>query len=805
MAGVGLAYCIYEAGGMLMLSHDYMAQEIPFQIFCTRAIKSGAMNWSWSIDIGSDVLTSFSFYTFGSPFFWLLMLVPEKMIPYAMGYVYMLKYAVAGVTSYFFFMRYLKKKRFGLMASMLYAFSGFSSINLLFYHFHDVIALFPLMLIGLERLVIEKKRGMFAITCAISALCNYYFFMGEALFLILFYVFRFLIPERKTKTIKEQMSQIGTCFVEGALGLMISGILFIPSVYTVLQSGKASDNLSFLELFLHAQHNYLLNFKALFLPAEIMCNQASGFPEDWYSCAAYLPLVGAFLAVVYVWNRRQSWLSNLLATCLLIANVPGLNSSFSLLSSQPYRRWFFMWVLFMALASVKVIEDIFYPDTANMLTGDGADTGVLIKGKKALKAESARIKRDLAERIINPSYRFKWPAIIYGALIVLLYVLLKYVKWMFDWFKAPMTLELRPFVFNAYFAIAISGFVLTLVLIVLAKTVKMKRYLQVISVSLVIITAIYGAGLTAFAAGLYQQEEGNPDHTTGYNDLVWTSYQLNKDILPYRYSIYYNYYNRELIGDFPCRSSFLTTIEPSIIEFYHALGEERIGNISPIGPEGVNELLSTYYYVVSCFPWDDQEAVQTFVNDREPVFVYEGSWKLPIGFTYDSYMPKSGFSLIDPVYRGMLMLNTLVIPDEMEAEVSQYLPRYNRADFLDYRDFDNRTAIIENRKKECTTVFQVDDNGDFRSVITAADTNYAFFSVPYSKWWTATVNGEPTEVIKINGLMAVKIGAGNNEIQFHYHNKMRDMGVIVTILGVLGFAAYMIICSRMLKGIKKRK
>lgn len=55
----------------------------------------------------------------------------------------------------------------------------------------------------------------------------------------------------------------------------------------------------------------------------------------------------------------------------------------------------------------------------------------------------------------------------------------------------------------------------------------------------------------------------------------------------------------------------------------------------------------------------------------------------------------------------------------------------------------------------------VRDNRGFTATISLEEANYVFFSVPYEKGWTATVNGQPAEVVKANvGFMAVLCPAG---------------------------------------------
>ena len=47
------------------------------------------------------------------------------------------------------------------IGGLLYAFSGFQLFNIFFNHFQDVTAFFPLLLIAMEELVSQNRRGVF--------------------------------------------------------------------------------------------------------------------------------------------------------------------------------------------------------------------------------------------------------------------------------------------------------------------------------------------------------------------------------------------------------------------------------------------------------------------------------------------------------------------------------------------------------------------------------------------------------------------------------------------------------------------
>lgn len=69
LAFLSLIFFIVKGGGVLTLTDDFNAQEIPFNMLTNTAIKSGDVFWNWNIDIGSDFVETFSFYNLGSPFF----------------------------------------------------------------------------------------------------------------------------------------------------------------------------------------------------------------------------------------------------------------------------------------------------------------------------------------------------------------------------------------------------------------------------------------------------------------------------------------------------------------------------------------------------------------------------------------------------------------------------------------------------------------------------------------------------------------------------------------------------------------
>lgn len=745
IAFVSLGYFIIKNGGLFTLVDDFNAQEIPFNMLCIEAVKSGDVFWNWNIDIGSDFVTTFSFYNLGSPFFWITLLFPTEAVPYLIGWVYMLKYAFAGLFAYIYIKRFVEDKNAALIGSILYAFSGFQSCNLVFYHFHDVVAFFPLLLIGLEKLQTEKKKGVFAFAVFVNALLNYFFFIGEVIFVVIYYVVRFMRPDFKDikSKYKEQLKRIGRCIAEGVIGVAMAAILFVPSIMSILQNTRVSEHITASEALTYDTSNFLSILKGMFFPADIMRDQSAIYEMNWYSVSAYLPLVGMFLVLVYVYNKRKDWISALLKVCLVMSLVPLFNNLFVMFQREYYRRWYYMPVLIMALASALVIEK-------------------------------------------RKEYKLKKP------FIITLGIMIGYVAYMvlypWEWSNNQESGILRPLVFIAICVIGVAGVIITYVLIKYAK----KHYMQLMLGA----AACFCCVTTVLNVFLYRRDTGFENSKAIYSDIVVTGQELDGDILPYRYMIYEWYNNRSMAGYVPSRNSFNSTVSPSIFEFYDALGTPR-HVMGPSGPEGTNEILSVGYYVMAD-PWNDP-LFHTFNNGYRDIYVYHDEKALPIGFTYDTYMTKSEFNQIDSSFRAMAMLKTLIIADEDEAEVSKVLRKYNAETDGGY-DVSLREDIKREHKKEASENFWYNSTG-FGSTITTNGEKYAFFSVPYSDGWSAVVNGEEAEIITINGLMAVRVGSGENVIEFSYMNKWLVLGALMSVAGIVVWIGYMFYYSKKKEGV----
>ena len=293
-------------GGYFIYYGDYNAQQIPFYTLCNKAIKTGSFMWDWYTDLGANFIGSYSFYTIGSPFFWLTLPFPADFAKYLMAPLIVLKLSCCSLFGFAYIRRFVKKPQSAIIGGLLYAFSGFSIYNIFFNHFHEAMVAFPLLLIALEEAAVNKRRAFFALMVALNAFVNYFFFVGECIFLLVY----FLLRITNDKRFCNNLSTFFALAFESVMGVALAGVMFIPAILTCLDVPRTGQMLNGWDLvFQDPQQRYGLIFQSLFFPADIPARQ-NFFPNSaarWSSVSAYLPLFSMAGVISFIRYKTKHW------------------------------------------------------------------------------------------------------------------------------------------------------------------------------------------------------------------------------------------------------------------------------------------------------------------------------------------------------------------------------------------------------------------------------------------------------------------------------------------------------------------
>lgn len=752
-----LPYMLIDSGLFLFFG-DFDVQQVPFYMLAHEAVRSGNIFWSWTTDLGSAFIPSYSFYLLGSPFFWLTIPFPDSWVPYLIGPLLAIKIACCAVTGFAFIKRFVKTMELAVLGGLLYAFSSFTIYNIFFNHFTDVMVFFPLLLVALEEYMQNDRKGVFAMAVFICAFVNYNFFFGEVVFTIIYWCLRMMSGEWKLTPKKFALLAF-----EAVLGVGISCVLLIPSIIAITGNYRIGEILTGWNLLIYDTTQRPVDIlHSLFFPQDLPSrpNFLPNANNKWASIAAWLPLFSLSGALAFCLAKRGHWLKRILCISLIMAMIPGLNALFYMLNSEYYARWFYMPVLLLSLSTVIALEDQdidFKPGlfwTAVITAAFAAGIGLL---------PSTNSSGNLVIGLENYQDRF-WVYVFLaiGGLMLVWWLLCRYEK----------------------------GSV---------------AFANAATVVFTVIVCIYGNYF--IATGKMYGYDGSWIKDTciegGSKLTLDESSFFRVDILYYGSGNYpESMDNQAMYWGLPTIQAFQSTVSSSILEFYDSLGITRdVASRPDMEYTGLRALLSVKYLFDGVKGSSVSEPGWDYYSTQLGFKIWENSNYIPMGFAYDYYIYSSDFNISSS--KDRILLKALVLSSSQISRYSDIISELPASMKADVSNLALATDAAERRAKSCSS-FNYDNTG-FTSTISLDKASLVFFSVPYDSGWTATVNGEPVTVEKVdNGMMAVEVPAGtNNLIRFNYMTPGLMTGLLITMLCILILTVYLLLFNLYFKNRRK--
>lgn len=749
-AALFLPFVIID-GGYFIFYGDYNAQQIPFFKHCVEAVHNGTLGWDWSTDLGANFFGSYTYYTLGSPFFWFMTLFPASFSPYLMAPLLCVKFGLISLFAFTFIRRFVAKPHSALIGGLLFAFSSFNLYNV-FFQFQDAFMYFPLLLVGLEEFVVNKRRGLFALVVAANCLANYFFFIGECVFLVVYFIIRCAMDKRFRVSLKEFLQLAA----ESVIGVLIAGILFVPSIYQVLDVPRSTNilkNWNF--LFYSNEQRYGLLLESFFFPPEVAArnNMFTEANAKWSSVALYLPLFSMAGVIAFIKGAKKHWARTLLFVCLFMAFIPGLNAAFTLFNDNYYTRWFYMPELFCCLATVYTIER----EEFDLRFGNKVCAGaVAVMSVLALLAPFTKKVKDVNGKeteVILPRFLVSMDLTVYVQIFI-----------------------------------AAASIVCLSIIIKTRKTSSAQFFTKTVTASVIAGSMILGYYFIGVGR-LIGPELGR------YNQMASAEFEIDDPDF-YRIEGVNETNNFNMLTESSSLKSFTSIIPGSTFDLYKALGISRSVNSAPDYSYYAFRALTRVKYLMipkdmnatkRSDALDDLEIYQYFDTQGE-YDLYKTDYALPMGFAYDTYFSLE--SVKGANYADKLMVRSVFLTDEQIDKYGDILEK-DRTDFV----YSKSQFLLDakNKIKNGVIQFSVTKEG-FNAKTRYQSEKLVCFSVPYCEGWSAEINGEPAEVDKINGgLCGIRVPEGLCEITFKYRTPGLTLGIFCTIAGIVFLALYIVI------------
>ncbi len=744
-------------GGFFHYAGDFNSQQISFYRYMNGFIKGAGYpdgltslnghslptnTFSWATDLGSGAMNAYSFYLYGSPFFWFSLLFPQGWLPYLMVPLLVLKFAVAGGGAYQYLRRYVRNVNYAVLGACLYAFSGFTVYNVFFNHFVDVVALFPWMLWALDEAMYEKRHGLFAFWVAVNLLNNYFFFAGQVVFLVIYFVCKVSTGEcRLTPKL------FGRLAFESILGVAMGCLLIWPALLSLLQNPRTIDLSSgwgFLT-YSHVQQ-YLAILLSWILPPDspYMTSIWSEGIIKWTSMSAYLPLCSLAGALAYWRAKKGDSQKRIVAVCAVCALVPVLNSAFYMLNSSYYARWYYMPVLILCAMTVQAWEDP-------------------------------------VVELDAPAKGIGWLMLVPLVFAVVPVLDSSTGEWSLGVLKNPGQ-------FAAVLGFGLGGLLVYRFLCTRWRGEKIfaRRMLAAVLAFACLFSIVH------IGIGKFGQWYTDSDLVEQDNNALKLKADLPEG--DWRIDTYKTHDNLGLWLDKSCLQYFGSTAAPSILSFYPALGVKRDVRSEPeLSNYALRGLLSVKYLITTPehqeefeseadSGWEHYETMDGFV-------LYENTNYVPMGFTYDSYITEETYENSMTSTRSNLLMRALVLSDEDVAAYGKYLTELPDDRLYDLY-YETYVSDCSDRRANACSAFQMTNSG-FSAEISLDKENLVFFAVPYDDGFTAYVNGEEREIVEVDqGLMAVLCPAGTSTIDFVYESDGLKLTKTITLIAIPVWVVY---------------
>ncbi len=370
LAAVYLARGIFPFGDATVMTGDAQYQFVDYLSYLkTVVFGNNDLNYSFSKNLGGN-MRGFSAYYYMSPLNFLTLLFPSEFLPVAQSFVLIVTVGLCSLSFCIMISVLYKPVYENLIFSISYAFMGFLAVYFQLSMYFTNLALFPLVVLGLFRLI-EDNRHFMLYVCSLflAVLSNYYSGFMICIFCLLVFIYAILLKAGNVSEIMQQKRTVVTFISSSLMAVLLSAFNLLPAVLS-LQNEKNNFSVGLYRNFPVTQlfsKLYICSFKG---------NLSTGMPNIY--CGSLMVL----LCVLYFANRnivrREKILSGIFIIFLVVNmyfnpfNViwHGLNQPIGF----PYRYSYMLSFLFIFLA----YRGFVFMDRDKMLTKLGIFFGLFI-------------------------------------------------------------------------------------------------------------------------------------------------------------------------------------------------------------------------------------------------------------------------------------------------------------------------------------------------------------------------------------------------------------------------------------------
>lgn len=842
---LGVFYAYYSQGKSLIYNEDGWTQHYKALIYYSRYLKEIVKNifinkklvipqWDFSIGEGAGIIETFHYYAIGDPIAFLSIFVPEEYIYIFYNFSVLLRMYLCGICfSALCFYKKITNKCAILSCSLIYSFCFWNLFNgARHIYFLNPMIYMPLIIIGIEKIINKEKPLLFTLTVCISALSNFYFFYNIVLLTVIYVAVRLLVLYRKN--IKQMFNVLLQIFKYSIIGVLMGAVILLPIIVVFLSDTRAG--VTFDKHLLYPLEYYLK------LPSSFLSSSRYAWLCMGYSSPI---LLGIFCSIKKFKNNITLFALEIIALVIIIFPIFG-----QLFNGNTYisNKWCFGLALLLSYVFAYYWDEIsnnyIFVSVCLIIT-----TCACLLGGSGLNVNLPLIicALFLGTIVINKYVKYDKTLLINAVLILLVIGDICFIA---NWFYSDLhtnysriatTLEEDANIFVSSEAYTMSNYIddndsndfvrysgndLSINSSVLFGKSCTNYFWSLSNVNL----SKYRNELQLNEYALYKYNEYDKRSTLYSIDSVKYYVTDNKysGIIPYGfeylecvdgYNIYENKYFLPFGFTYDKAISYDDWNKLSVVEKEETLMKAIVLNDTkdsyiPVlyskqlkynvdysnyknddNSIVIDNVCDSIYINV-----DDEMANNIYIEFEGLKFESDEDWKncenpdkersniiiryngiehdLPLYSSNDRmYNARTDFA----INLGETANQYSTIEIVFNTTGTYY---FDSVSVYNY-SYDDYEESIGNLSKEVLENVEFDNNTISGDICVDED-KYLFLSIPYSKGWSATVDGKNVEILNANiGYSAIKLESGHHNVVLKYHTPYLKLGAIISLFGIM--------------------
>lgn len=299
-----------------------------------------------SIGLGGDIVTTLNYYVLGDPLNLLAVFVPVQFTEILYTVLVIVRFYLSGITFYLYCRYHGYESDRILPGTLIYVFSFYSiCVSTMHPFFLNPLIYFPLVLLGADKIMRERKPLLFILSCALSAASNFYFFYMITILMVIYCIIRYLQYHLKEIKLGMLLKEIGGFAIYYLIAIMIAAPVFIPTAVAMMESSRVGKG------------NVPILYELLYyikLPIAFFNASADHYAHLGYGAVAFLAVMLLFFRTK--WRAKAGYkIAFLLGTLFLLFPFFGhVFNGFSYATN----RWVWGYCFVVSLIVVEMFPEV---------------------------------------------------------------------------------------------------------------------------------------------------------------------------------------------------------------------------------------------------------------------------------------------------------------------------------------------------------------------------------------------------------------------------------------------------------------